>query len=434
MVQLARSERLKKELGLFDVYVVSTGATLSSGFFLLPGLAAAEAGTAVPLGYVLAGLLILPGLMCAIELTTAMPRAGGLYYFLDRSMGPMLGTVGGFGTWIALVLKSAFALIGVGAYLRIFFPTLQLEPVAVGAAVLFGVISLFGAKKSTSLVAMLVVGLLVLLAGFFLFGFRSVDPTNLEGLFEPGSKELSYTAGLVIVSYMGLTKIASVAEEVKDPERNLPLGTLLSFLTVVVAFAVGTSIMIGVVGVSGLADEQRILTPVATVAESLVGRWGMIVMTVGALLAFWSVANAGILSASRYPLAMARDHILPRAFRLISKRRTPTVSTYATVGLVVVIILLLDPLKIAKLAGAFMLLMFALASLAVVVMRESHIESYRGLDLAHHPTWSHVHALHNRSDSVWRSLVCLLCPPSGQSWGSHLPCIRTARAKTVRRA
>jgi APA family basic amino acid/polyamine antiporter len=99
-----KKQRLKKELGLFDTYAIAKGATLSSGFFLLPGL------------------LIVPGLVSMDELTTAMPRAGGVYYFIDRSMGPPMGTIGGLGTWIALALKSAFALIGIVVYLSLLFP------------------------------------------------------------------------------------------------------------------------------------------------------------------------------------------------------------------------------------------------------------------------------------------------------------------------
>ncbi len=114
MAVLDRSKRLKKELSLFGVYAIATGTTLSAGFFLLPGLAAAEAGPAVVLCYLIAAVLLLPATFSIVELATAMPRAGGAYYFLDRSLGPLAGTIGGFGTWLALVLKSAFALVGMG--------------------------------------------------------------------------------------------------------------------------------------------------------------------------------------------------------------------------------------------------------------------------------------------------------------------------------
>ena len=114
---MVKKERLSKKLTLFDVYAVSTGAMFSSGFFLLPGIAAMETGNSVYLSYLVAGFLILPSMLTVAELATAMPRAGGAYYFLDRSLGPLVGTIGGLGSWIALIFKSAFALIGMGAYL-----------------------------------------------------------------------------------------------------------------------------------------------------------------------------------------------------------------------------------------------------------------------------------------------------------------------------
>lgn len=368
--------QLEKELGLWDVYALATGATLSSGFFLLPGLAAAGAGAAMPASYVLAALILLPGLFSSVELTTAMPKAGGVYYFLDRSMGPLVGTIGGFGTWIALVLKAAFALYGVGAYLQLFFPDLEIGPVAGGLAIVFGVINYFGAKKTGTFQVMLLVGLGILLLWFCGVGVLHLDVSNFAGVFETEASGLIATSGLVVVSYMGLTKISSVAEEVKNPERNLPLGTFLSFGTVVFIYFVGTAIMVGVAGVDTLAANGGDVKPVATVARIMAGSVGAVVMTVAALLAVSSGANAGVLSASRYPLAMGRDRILPDLFGGVGGRGTPTMGIAVTVGLILLSVTLFDPTKIAKLASAFKLVMFALGCLAVIVMRESRIESY----------------------------------------------------------
>ena len=119
---MAKSQRLKKELGFFEVYAVATGTTLSAGFFLLPGLAAVEAGSSIVLAYLLAALPLIPAMLCIVELSTAMPRAGGVYYFVDRSLGPYIGLITGLGTWLALILKVAFALVGMGAYIALFLP------------------------------------------------------------------------------------------------------------------------------------------------------------------------------------------------------------------------------------------------------------------------------------------------------------------------
>ena len=385
-----KKQKLKKELGLFDVYAIATGVTLSAGFFLLPGLAAVEVGSGIPLAYLLAGLLITPGLVSMAELATAMPRAGGIYYYLDRSMGPLMGTVGGFGTWIALSLKAAFALIGIGAYLRLLFPEANIGLISAGFAITFGFVNILGAKKSTTFQSVMVVGLLTLLLWFTGVGLTDIEPANLSGMFGPDPGSLVATAGLVVVSYMGLTQVASVAEEIRNPERNIPLGMFLAFGTAILVYTVGTAIMVGVVSADVLAQDGGDLTPVATVANALVGSWGRNLMTAAAVLAFASVANAGILAASRYPLAMSRDNVLPEFFSKIQTRGAPLYAIYATVGLILIFVLVFDASRVAKLAGAFQLMMFGLSCLAVMVMRESRIESYDPRFRSPFYPWLHI--------------------------------------------
>jgi len=225
---IPKSNLLKKELTLLNVYAIATGTTLSAGFFLLPGLAFSEAGPALILSYMIAALPLIPAMFSMVELATAMPRAGGAYYFLDRSMGPLVGTIGGLGTWLALVLKVSFALIGMGAYVRLFWPQLPMIPVAVGFAILFGLVNLFGAKKSGSFQVLMVIVLLAILAGFMVNGIFGMNPQNFDLFFDKGSAAIFSTAGLVYISYVGITNIASVSEEVQNPERNLPLGIFLA--------------------------------------------------------------------------------------------------------------------------------------------------------------------------------------------------------------
>ncbi len=373
MLHLKKSGRLSKELNLFDVYAIAAGTTLSAGFFLLPGLAAKEAGPAVVLAYMIAVIPLVPAMFSIIELATAMPRAGGVYYFLDRSLGPLVGTIGGIGTWLALVLKVSFALIGMGAYIGLFLPTLPIIPVAVTIAVLLSVLNFFGAKKTGRLQVFLVVGLLGILAAFLGGGLPHIQVQRFSGLFDAGFSNILATAGLIYISYVGVTNVASLSEEVKNPERNLPRGVILALVTAVVIYGLGTAVMVGVIPMDRLAGS---LTPVATAAESFFGEVGVGLLAGAALLAFISVANAGTLSASRYPLAMSRDHILPHVFQRLSARGTPHYSILVTGAVIVTILVTLDPTGIAKLASAFQLLLFALVCLAVIIMRESRIESY----------------------------------------------------------
>ncbi len=127
---------MHKELGLFDVFTISTGAMFSSGFFLLPGLASQYTGPSVFLAYLVSGLLILPAMFSIAEDGTALPRAGGAYYFFDRSLGPLTRMIGGLGTYFALMFKPAFAIIGIGAYAAIFWEV-RVKTIAVMATLLF---------------------------------------------------------------------------------------------------------------------------------------------------------------------------------------------------------------------------------------------------------------------------------------------------------
>ncbi len=373
MTILSKSWQLKKELTLLNVYAIAIGATLASGFFLLPGLAAAQAGPAVVLSYLIAALPVLPAVLSQAELAAAMPRAGGVYYFLDRSLGPLFGTIGGLGTWLALILKTAFALVGMGAYLNLLIPGIPVAPLAVLLALVFGYLNLFGAKKTSAFQVALALTLLVIIGGFSAKGLFHLQPQHFEGFFDKGFDAIVGAAGLVYLSYVGISKVVSVSEEVKNPDRNLPLGMFLAVITAIVIYGLGTLVMVGVVPLGRLQND---LTPVATAAQTFAGSWGMAIVVVAALLAFSSVANTGILSASRYPLAMSRDHLLPRFFRYLNEHRTPKISIYITVVVIIVCLTLFNPAKIAKLASAFQLLLFALTCLAIIIMRESRIQSY----------------------------------------------------------
>ncbi|MCD6596162.1 MAG: amino acid permease, partial [Bacteroidales bacterium] len=349
--------------------------------------AAQQAGPALILAYVLAAIPLIPAMLSVVELATAMPKAGGVYYFLDRSLGPLVGTIGGIGTWLALMLKVAFALIGMGAYISLFIPGLAIIPIAVVLAVALGLLNIFGAKKSSKFQVYLVVGLLAILAYFIVGGIPELNYEHFNNFFDAGFDSIIATAGLVYISYVGVTNVASLSEEVKNPERNLPIGVFLALGLAILIYILGTTIMVGILPMSEL---KTTLTPVADVAKVFLGEWGMYILSIAAIIAFVSVANAGTMSASRYPLAMSRDHILPNYFRKLGRFDTPVYSIVLTVSIIIILLITLDPTGIAKLASGFQLLMFALICLAVIIMRESRIESYDpGYKSPFYP-WLHI--------------------------------------------
>jgi len=381
---MEETNSLKKNLTLFDVYAISTGAMFSSGLFLLPGIAASYTGNSVWFAYLLAGFLILPAMYSISELSTAMPKSGGTYYFLDRAMGPLMGTIGGLGSWVAVVFKSSFALVGMGAYLGIYLDI----PITLTAIVLtlgFGLINILGAKETTFLQRFLVSTLVVILIAFVLLGLKETGVAKIltpeadyGKFFKSGVIGFVSTIGLVFVSYAGLTKVASVAEEIQNPDRNIPLGMTLSLLTATIIYTIGTAILIKVLEPEALYQS---LTPIADAGQVFLS-WvpydlGVILIVVAAIAAFASTGNAGIMSASRYPYAMAKDKLVPEGLSRIGKYGTPTVAIMLTVIAMMFVLLLFDVASVAKLASAFQLLLFGLVCIAVIVMRESQIPTYK---------------------------------------------------------
>lgn len=379
------SNSLKKSLTLYDVFAISTGAMFSSGFFLLPGIAASQTGPSVILAYFVAGIMILPAMLSKAELTSAMPKAGGSYYFIERAMGPLMGTIGGLGTWLSLVFKTAFALIGMGAYLAVFVE-LPVKPLAIGLTFAFMVLNIIGAKESSGLQRILVTVLLAVLGFFIAQGlyFVAGRPEATQTLSEMGPFFLDGvegfmgTVGLVFVSYAGLTKVSSVAEEVENPDRVIPLGMLLSIAVATSVYCIGVAVMMWVLDPQAFQSD---LTPVASAAHVLFD-WlpdgvGIGLAVTAAVAAFASTGNAGIMSASRYPLAMGRDRLVPRVFTHIGRYSTPTMGILATGVLMVLTIIFAEVSTVAKLGSAFQLIIFGLINLCVIVMREGQLTYYR---------------------------------------------------------
>lgn len=382
MAEAGSSERLEKQLGLLDVYAICTGAMFASGFFLLPGIAAANAGPSVVLAYLASSLIMIPAMYSIAELSSAMPRAAGAYFFIHRSMGPLFGTIGGLGAWIVLVAKSAFALVGMGAYIGLFFDV-PVQPLAIALTVAFAILNILGAKETARLQVWLVATLVAIMVFFIAVGTfeATTGGYDLRGQFTPffafGLEGFFATIGLVFISYAGLTKVSSAAEEIRDLDRNLPLGMILALASVGFIYTAGVAILVAVLPADELRED---LTPVATAGEVVFGFMpstiaiGLVV--IAAATAFASTGNAGILTASRYPLAMSRDRLLWSGFDRLGRFQTPTLAVIVTSGMMIASILFLDVERLASLGSAFLLLLFALVNLSVIFMRESGLSSY----------------------------------------------------------
>ncbi|SDY73108.1 amino acid permease [Halopenitus persicus] len=366
-------KQLERDLGLPSVTAISIGAMVGSGIFILPGLAMEMAGPAVVFAYALAGVLVLPAALSKSEMATAMPEAGGTYLYIERAMGPLFGTIAGVGTWFSLTFKGALALVGGAPYLVLLFD-LPVTPVALAVAGVLIVLNVVGAKQTGRMQIAIVAVMLAVMVWFIVVGAPSVDRARFGGFFGSGFEGILSATGFVFVSYAGVTKIASVAEEVENPDRNLPLGILGSLVITAGIYVAIVTVMVGVADASALTNTE---TPMQVAASNALPAIGVAAVVVAALLALISTANAGILSSSRYPFAMSRDGLAPDLFEDVSDRfETPVNAITITGGVLLVLIAFVPIADIAKLASAFKILVFVLINVALIAFRQGSIEAY----------------------------------------------------------
>ena len=359
---------------------------LGSGIFVLPGLAAYKTGPMVWLAYLVAGLSVLPAALSKSELATAMPTSGGTYVYLERTFGPLAGTVSGLGLWLSLLLKSAFALVGFSAYLAVLIPSITQgnQMMLVSLGLLFGItvlniagVSVIG--KLQKVVVMVVLCALLVLA---VMGLQTMNLDHLKGGFSKGTNGFIAAAAFVYVSYAGVTKVAAIAEEVKNPDRNLPLGILISWISVMCIYVFVVFVLVTNVPMQDLIDHNGThepdLSPIYTLTTIIAGKTAGLFAAVLAVLTMVSMAIAGLLAASRFPFAMSRDSLLPQKLHEVNQTfMTPVWSILLTSTVMAIAIVFLPVEQIAKLASAFMILAFMFICGTVFVLRENAASWYQ---------------------------------------------------------
>ena len=364
---------MKRTLGLPGVFCISAGAMISSGLFVLPGLAYAGSGPAVFVSYFIAGLTALTTVLSLSELVTAMPMAGGDYFYVSRSFGRLFGTVSGLLSWLALSLKSAFAVIGIAELAYLVFG-IDLTVSAVVLAVLFTLINLFGVQEAVRFQIALVLALLAILLVFAATGTGSIVPSRYIPFLPMGWNSMFSTAGFVFVSFGGVLTTASIAGEIKNPSRTIPAGLIGSTVIVMLLYSLVTFTVVGIVPPAELAES---LAPIALAGSRSGGPVLYFAITAASLLAFITTANGGILTASRYPVALSSDRMLPSFFSNGSKKKnTPYVSIIST-GILITSAVFVNLGLLIKAASTVILLSNIFAHLSVIIMRESNISNYR---------------------------------------------------------
>lgn len=394
---MEKNENLNKKLNFLDVFSIAAGAMISSGLFVLPGLAFIKAGPAVILCYFIASVLMIPTVLSQLELNTAMPKAGGSYFFIERSLGNLAGVLSGMANWLSISLKSAFALVGIGAFyllLKPGAPVFEIKLVALSAAALFTVINMVSVEL-TGKIQVILVGILLALLGWFSFsGLSHINVMNfVPFLPEKGNifRLLAATSGMVFISFGGLTKVSGISEEVKNPTKTIPAAILSAFFIVSNLYILVVFVIVGIMTPEALSTPPGSLMPLSIAASNIAGKGGLIFMSAAAIIAFITTANAGIMAASRSLFAMSRDKLVPSILEKTSlKKNIPVPAVIMTSLFIILTISFLGLEDLVKTASTLMLLLFVFVNVSVIIMRESHLPSYQPTFKAFLYPWSQI--------------------------------------------
>ncbi|PLX25305.1 MAG: hypothetical protein C0600_12210 [Ignavibacteria bacterium] len=388
-----------RDLGLFDATMIGVGAMIGAGIFVLTGLAAGEAGPASILAFALNGVVTLLTAFSYAELASAIPRAGGGYSFVRMAFPGAVGFLSGWMLWFAYTVACSLYALGFAGYfwelLQHYIPsTTEAISSVIGANPAILIFTLFigaifiwlnvrGAAVTGKAENVLTVSKLITLVIFIVFGLLVVfgEPQQVSENFTPflpmGFSGVLVAMGLTFIAFEGYDLIATVAEEIKEPEKNIPRATFISLGIAVLIYLLVLFVSLAALNVPGESTWEFLgrfkETAIVHAADAFMPAFGVALIVLGGLLSTMSALNATVMAASRVAFSMGRDRWLPRRVSTIhEKRRTPHIAIILT-GVILLVMALTLPIEaVGSSASLIFLLTFAMVNLSTIVLRRKH--------------------------------------------------------------
>jgi amino acid transporter/nucleotide-binding universal stress UspA family protein len=401
-----------RDLGLFDATMIGIGAMIGAGIFVLTGIAAGEAGPAALLAFALNGLVTLLTALAYAELASAYPKSGGGYAFILKAFPGPAGFASGWMLWFCYIIACALYALGFGSYFwefiqRYFPPITHLVFNLAGhkapalmmttlVSIIFILVNMRGTAVTGSVENIITMSKIIILGLFIAYGLKRIFqiPSEAAASFTPflpnGAGGVAIAMGLTFIAFEGYDLIATVAEEIKAPEKTIPRATLISLAVTVFIYLMVLLVCIGAIqpesGKSWQFLGQHQETAIAKAAENFMPFFGVALIIFGGLLSTISALNATILASSRVAFSMSRDKMLPVSLSTIhTKRRTPHIAIAVT-GVIVLVMALLFPIHVIGSAASVMfLLTFTLVNLSLIALRRKFPELRGGFRVPIYP-------------------------------------------------
>jgi amino acid transporter/nucleotide-binding universal stress UspA family protein len=389
--------QLARHLGLFEATMIGVGAMIGAGIFVLTGIAAGNAGPAALIAFGLNGVITLFTALSYAELSSAIPEAGGGYSFIKKVMPNSIAFTSGWMLWFAYIVACSLYAKGFGSYFMEFttryIPTIgnillnilgehgSVALMTVLVSLLFISVNIIGTHASGKTENIITLAKIAVLAVFIFFGLRQafsateVTLANFKPLFPLGFTGVMAAMGLTFIAFEGYDLIATVSEEVREPQKTIPKAILYSLAITVSIYLLVVFVCIGAVPpAEGLSSWQLLgkyqEMGIIRAAQSFMPAFGIVLILGGGLFATLSALNATVLASSRVAFSMGRDWMLPHSLsRIHSQKRTPVLAISIS-GLLFIGIAIFLPLETIGVASSLLfLLTFSLVNVALIIYR-----------------------------------------------------------------
>jgi APA family basic amino acid/polyamine antiporter len=368
-VEKQQDRRLKRSIGLWSAVAINVGAIIGGGIFVVTGIVAGYAGSALVVSMVLAGIIAFLTAWSFAKLTAWQTVEGSVYEFGRQLVSPYTGFLAGWMWMVANTFTGAAVSLGFAYYLNSIFLNLPANYVAAALCLIFTALNLIGAKESANVNNIFVAIKLAILTFFVVFGIFHVSVRNFTP-FVPLSSGVLFGTFFIFFAYGGFARAAVVAEEVKDAKRNVPRAMLLSLGISMGIYVLVGLIAVGLLGPVGLAASS---SPLSTAMAATGSSLAIQIISIGGLVATASVLLTSILGVSRMAYSMARRKDLPSALsRVHSSFFTPY---YAILGcgiLMAVLVMFADLTYVVAISTFALLFNYSITNIAAFKLKNEN--------------------------------------------------------------
>jgi APA family basic amino acid/polyamine antiporter len=401
--------QLRRAVGALDLTALGLGAIIGTGIFVVIGEAIGDAGPAIILSFVLAGVTCAFSALCFAELASTIPVAGSAYTYSYATMGELVAWIIGWDLILEYAVSVAGVSVGWGQYFNdlldslfgITLPESIAGPPGEGGVVnvpaVFIVLAItavlcVGIRESARANSVMVVLKLAVLALFLALGVTAFTSDNLTPFTPEGGSGIVTAASVIFFAYIGFDAVSTSGEETRNPSRDLPIAIVGSLAIATVLYILVATVAVGALPFEQLNGAQA---PLATAIDEGAGfGWASSIISFGALVAITSVVLTILYGQTRIMFAMSRDGLMPRRLAYVHpKTRTPVYIT-ATFGVLIAIIAAFVPLaEIVKLVNIGTLFAFVLVNIGVIILRRTRPDLQRGFRVPFVPVFPIIGAL-----------------------------------------